>query len=1274
MVDSQFKHKILIIDNNALTCSTLKSILEDLYEIVSVSCVDEAKSYIKKANPFSLILISLHLPLNEGLTYLKKLYNDGSLITCKAMMTSSTDYDEDIMDIAFKYGCCEYLHFPFVPSIVKRRIEQAIKLYEAIQLRNTDEITGALTKAAFMASIKTKGQIAYCKIISIKNYNIKYGFEKGNDLLGYVATLLKTYVKDSIVGYFGHNDFVVFTDSPDFTETLEEVSSKIKDITLDVNLSLSSGIYRMDSSTDDIESCVFKAYLAQHTLKMSDYSVYCYYNPLVYQSILNESYIVENLFEVIKNGGINIYYQSVVRTTSHKIVSKEALARWNDEQKGEIAPERFVSIFEKHKIIHVLDRYVLEKVCMDYQFIISQGLEALPTSVNLSLYDFVLCDMVGFIKETVEKYNVPKNLIEFELNTDSKSDLINEVLPALTSLSEDGFILTLDNFGRGNYSIDILSKLKNIIKAVKISIDNIEALSLSHKALIEFSVDIIKSMGFIVVAKGIENQVIASMLMHMGCDLLQGYYFDFPQNIDSYLISCSKIGTEKQSLKNYYEEISRIKLMSHKSVTDYVDLDDVIFERTPVVIIEYYNSNLSFLTVSDSYREYLQGAGIDDLDFVYKYVNDSSNGFKNKILETIKRCKETGTLQPVYFKTTTLSLSLTVKFVASGDGREAYAIVINSMARKATSDLSSNEPIKVTDLYGAYNRIDIIDFDSGFVRNISINKTVFDSITVDSEGLPDCCVKIIPFRLIHPNDRDAFFEFYNYETLRHKLWNSPKGYIKEYFRILEKNGEYKVKAFVLNLKNLENKEVCVSCIRDADSSDITLNDYQLITNYMYKLPVAFCVFKVLTDERDNVKDVIIDFANEKCADSFHLTTELFVGKSFKEFNGEVGEEWNEMAYKCAFENKAFQTIQYNQLLDKWLLFDLAPCGRKGYYSCTYVDVSMIYTRAAEYGAGANTNDIIIKCARILHENKGFSDALRKMLDILGQTIEADRIYYLSIKGNSIHYTMDWTSKGFESEQRFKTVVPLESISYWQKYLLKDGYVDIDDISVIKDRDPVMYSSLVSKNVRSILEIPLYADGKIVAYIGADNCTDTKDISSKTVLQSVGYFISSYLDNKELVHKFEVLGLRDTLTGVKNRTSLMKDIESLQNKDYSVGVVYADINGLKTVNDNNGHSAGDMLIKNGTKLLCMAFGKEAVYRVGGDEFVVFYKDKTKDEFTKCLNVLYKSLSDNRQVSMAIGSQWCTDASEIKFAMHEADEKMYHDKAEYYKNNKHDRRIH
>ena len=229
--------------------------------------------------------------------------------------------------------------------------------------------------------------------------------------------------------------------------------------------------------------------------------------------------------------------------------------------------------------------------------------------------------------------------------------------------------------------------------------------------------------------------------------------------------------------------------------------------------------------------------------------------------------------------------------------------------------------------------------------------------------------------------------------------------------------------------------------------------------------------------------------------------------------------------------------------------------------------------------------------------------------------------------------------------------------------------DESGLQVVKERNPMWYSSLMRAKILSLVLFPLKHNGKLVGYIWASNFDVKNAVKIKEVLELATFFIASEIANYQLVKRLETLSAMDLLTGTRNRNSMNNRVAEFntlgKEKPKSLGIVFADLNGLKQINDKKGHVAGDRLLKRAALALQQVFAEDEIYRAGGDEFMVISENTSKESIEEKISELRRIADRDEELSFAIGL--CYDDGDINIlkAMHAADEGMYQDKEAYYK---------
>lgn len=172
---------------------------------------------------------------------------------------------------------------------------------------------------------------------------------------------------------------------------------------------------------------------------------------------------------------------------------------------------------------------------------------------------------------------------------------------------------------------------------------------------------------------------------------------------------------------------------------------------------------------------------------------------------------------------------------------------------------------------------------------------------------------------------------------------------------------------------------------------------------------------------------------------------------------------------------------------------------------------------------------------------------------------------------------------------------------------------------------------------------------------------------KETLELTTFFLASELSGYQMVDRLKVLSSMDMLTGVYNRNEMNNRVDRLsegEDEGRPIGVVFADPNGLKHVNDSEGHLAGDLLLKNAAMLLQNVFVGHEIYRAGGDEFMIIVKDAVPQVLEYQVERVKKQAGAYQNVSFAVGYCCEENARNVRHALKMADERMYEDKKRYY----------
>ncbi len=438
--------------------------------------------------------------------------------------------------------------------------------------------------------------------------------------------------------------------------------------------------------------------------------------------------------------------------------------------------------------------------------------------------------------------------------------------------------------------------------------------------------------------------------------------------------------------------------------------------------------------------------------------------------------------------------------------------------------------------------------------------------------------------------------------------------------------------------------------------------------YMLKdLPDACCIFKVLTDPFGTVKDMLFLFANEKYAQLTGKPTAELIGATYFSTVSNQDEDWIKFSYQAAILRQSSINRTYNTHFDKWFEFWAVPVYQKGFCAFIIHDVTADKRNEETRALQANTSNLVIECAKAL-STSDFSKGIKKVLGRIGAALEADRVFIVRNKNDKIEQIYEWVSKSCSTElPPKKDFAKFDMVSIWTKQLAGKPVFVMNDTTAIIEIDQSLYNEYLAGKCYRYAVAALKDKEKIIGFLVVDNYSLEIPLNIAEVMETVALFIATNLKNNDLTTELLYLGGHDSMTGLGNRYALDQSLMLLAEFSTSVGVCYTDINGLKVINDEKGHQAGDKLIMDAAAMVAGVFKKKNCYRIGGDEFIAIVQDVDKEKFEEMVEKLKVKAE---QVSIAIGHAWSKESTDIDKIIKRADESMYKNKAAYYKH--HERR--
>ena len=240
----------------------------------------------------------------------------------------------------------------------------------------------------------------------------------------------------------------------------------------------------------------------------------------------------------------------------------------------------------------------------------------------------------------------------------------------------------------------------------------------------------------------------------------------------------------------------------------------------------------------------------------------------------------------------------------------------------------------------------------------------------------------------------------------------------------------------------------------------------------------------------------------------------------------------------------------------------------------------------------------------------------------------------------------------------------ECVRYYYKYFAEKKNLVIKNMDDLREENPKLYLILSPQQLHSVMAVQLKYGDEDLGFMGIDNPPVDKIEDYEPVLELVAYLISNLIKSRQTIELLNKMGYQDRLTGCGTRYSLFHDVDQLE-MGTELCIIYADVMGLKKLNDTKGHDAGDVLLRKMSEGLQKYFDKTSVYRLGGDEFLVLKKNITREKMEELLEKSRKDL-ESQGVHFAAGLVVCENYREdIQRYIREANGLMYQEKKEKYR---------
>ncbi|WP_302123860.1 EAL domain-containing protein [uncultured Dialister sp.] len=615
--------------------------------------------------------------------------------------------------------------------------------------------------------------ILYFNIKNFKMFNVQYGGKEGDQLLRDVADILKEVFPHDYIARFADDHFVVLTDYVDLKLRAREVYQKLVSLRSGVRLDAKFGVYHVTDFNVNPELACDLAKLACDSIRdRLDVHILEYTDEVWNLSELR-NYAVYHIDEALKNGYIKVYYQPVMRSLSGTLCGLEALARWEDPEKGFISTGIFIPALEDSRQISKLDMYMIEHVCQNYRERVNRGEPVVPVSFNLSRIDFFTCEVLEELNRITDKYCVPHYMLNVEITESVFVHDFRKISEEIDNFHKAGFQVWMDDFGSGYSSLNVLKDYS--FDELKIDMEFLAHFTEKAKSVIESTVRMAKKIGVQTLAEGVETKEQLNFLKSIGCEKIQGYYFGKPMPYDNVVerIKEQHWVTETREMAQYYDAAGREDFLTN----------------CPFALLEDDGTKFRYLFVNNEFMKSLATAGTTSTDMSEHMINDNASPLSHLFRNFANEIAESGKEQVLTYTSKNQYMRLRCKTIASCGNKHIHRAELINVTFNSDQRQQDMLDGLVRSIYYLYNTVFIINFDENSCNPIVASASSWEFLHQKTYGLEE--VRLSYARQnIHPDDQERFLEFVRLDNMEQRIEDSPEGMIADYFRTKGADGNF----------------------------------------------------------------------------------------------------------------------------------------------------------------------------------------------------------------------------------------------------------------------------------------------------------------------------------------------------------------------------------------------------------------------------------------------------------------------------------------------------
>ena len=682
-------------------------------------------------------------------------------------------------------------------SELQRALNDALHVRSMEKARSYDFLTGLSNMTRFfeLAEVKKEhilqqsGQpiLLYIDFSGMKFFNARHGFAEGDKILCSFARMLSHTFSNENSCRIGADHFAVLTEEAGAEEKLNSIFKQFSELYGGKTPPVHVGIYPYRIEDVPVSSACDRAKLACSSLAGSYTSAYCYYDTKRREEAYLKQYVIENFDTAIREKWIQVYLQPIVRAVNERVCDVEALARWNDPEKGVLPPAAFIPVLEETGLICKLDLYMLDRVLEAIKIQSKEGFLCVPHSINISRADFDACDIVEEIRKRVDAAGVKRDRITVEITESVIGSNLEFMKEQVERFRKLGFPVWMDDFGTGYSSVEVLQSIKfDVIKFDMSFLHKLDEVK-ERKVILTDLMRMASSLDTDTVCEGVETKSQVQFLREIGCSKLQGFYYSRPIPFDAIQEmhkSSTLIENENPEESDYYENIGKVNLFDIGVVAneDNNDLQST-FSNIPIAVLELTDGEARYVRNNRVFQDFAKRFFGIDIAEGQTDLRQTDNEIASAWLSVVKQCGENG--NRVFFDNTAPDGSVIHSFarrisINPVTGSTAVAIAVLSITEP--DDKTTYADIAKS-LAADYYNIFVIDLDKDtYIEYVS--QVGGEELAIQRHGKDFFeSARIDAMTRIYEEDREPFLKWLTRENVLREI--DEQGVFTTTYRLID---------------------------------------------------------------------------------------------------------------------------------------------------------------------------------------------------------------------------------------------------------------------------------------------------------------------------------------------------------------------------------------------------------------------------------------------------------------------------------------------------------